>query len=172
MSAELPLQLRGLVSNSKELRKRCRMTFKIHYNQAEAYQWLNSTLGLSAAVLGSLTAAAASPAVQMPPTAKAVVALVAGASAAALSYLEPSSMGTRHHAAGVQYGELERRARMWEIQMEAAPDVALPETQQRARADLEALWAKKAELDQSCPIASELFKAYTKRQLKGKALDE
>jgi len=61
---------------------------------------------------------------------------------------------------------------MWEIQVEAAPDAASPDMQQRARAELEALWAKKTELDQSCPIASELFKAYTKRQLKGKALDE
>ena len=161
--------MHDFIANSEELRKRCRLTSKIHYNQAEGCRWINTFLGTSAAVLGALTAA--SFATQFPPRTKSILALGAGTASAMLSTLEPARLCAMHHTAGVEYAQLERHARTWEIRAHTA-STSSNDGLRTAQAELDALWSRKAELDERSPIASEMLKSYTKNQVKGKALDK
>ena len=163
------------LANSQELRKRCRMTSKIHYNQEEVCRAINFCLGLTAAVFGALTAATQSAvSADIPPLLLRISPILTGVAAAALAYLEPASMAGKYHAAGVQYGELERRARTWEIGLQSQLAVGARSEQniEAARASLEQLWTTKSQLDKDMPLASELVKMYTQRRVKGKPLDK
>ena len=161
-----------IIFNSEELRRRCRMTSKIQYNQAEVWHWVNGGLGLSSAVLG-VVAMARSNAALPSPLAKASP-ILAGAAAAMLAYLEPADRAAKSHCAGVDYGRVERQARDWEI-------LARPLLQRfpidsekliQLRKDKAQLDEDKLRLDRNAPLASEVVKWYTKWALGRKPLDK
>lgn len=170
-----PPPVNEFLANSEELRKRCRMTSKIHYNHEEICRAVNFCLGLTAAAGGALTATTRSASFAgMPSRLVRFSPVLTGVAAAALAYLEPASMASKHHTAGVQYGELERRARTWEIGLKAqlAGGARSEQSVEAARASLEQLWTNKSQLDKDMPLASELVKMYTQRKVKGKPLDK
>mmetsp|Transcript_35692 Transcript_35692/g.93292 ORF Transcript_35692/g.93292 Transcript_35692/m.93292 type:complete len:168 (+) Transcript_35692:164-667(+) len=158
--------LTGLKGTLEEMRKRCRMTSKIHYNTVELYQYTHTVLGLASVCgVAALQAGAARFSV------RAKVTVAASTAAAALGFIKPATSGQAHHHAGVKYGSLERRARLLELELEQAVKYASRNPDELKR-HVEELWVVKAELDADSPLASELVKRYTKRQLNGKPLDK
>jgi hypothetical protein len=97
-------------------------TMKGHFNAAMLWNVAHYTLGILAVVLGALAgkefvggenSAVAS-----------AIATASAAMAAIITFLKPSEKSQPHHASGVFYGTIKRRARMFQnISLIAEPDL-------------------------------------------------
>jgi hypothetical protein len=166
------VSLKEYRSNIEELRRRCRMTFKIHYNAEEVF----STLLHSLAALSAVGLAVLNTPLGNKQATRGAVTTFWAAAAATVEYVKPFDWGPKHHAAAVEYAALERDARQLELVINFMTDRcssgATEEDHAEVKAATKILWSRKAQLDKESPVAHEVMKWYTAPQLKGKKLDD
>ena len=159
--------LSNRILSAQELRKRCRMTSKTHYNTEELFYVAHAVLGGMCAV-GAAVNVSDNPS----PRTKVLLASVSATAAAVLTFLKPATVAAQHHTAGVEYGDLERRTRTWELRAVRIIDKQATGDVDVISNEFELLQDVKKGLDQNSPIAPEMVKWYTKRQSAGKPLDK
>ena len=98
-------------------------SMKGHFNASMLWNAAHYTLGISGVVLGVL-AAKQSGAVMG--TWASIIVVVSAAITAVITFLKPSEKAKPHHAAGVFYGDIKRKARMFQnisMKLESDPRV-------------------------------------------------
>lgn len=147
----------GLLGSSKELRKRCRMTSKVHYNTEELSGYVfdlgqGAGLGSSAAwYLKKLS------------TGKTFVGL--SLCVYALEYSLLWHKRACHHEAGARYGALERKTCYFEHRVKRVLNTQpskVTEFADKLYGEMLQLEQEKKDLDAKSPLAPETVKWYTK----------
>lgn len=150
--------------NIDELQKRCVMTKKIQYNQAEALGYVTPVLALATALSGFVLSLPkeSSPVFIGSTWVRGTATLLVVGLPALLGAIR-SDLVSSHKVAGARYDYLERRARLLKMEVDAKQ-----KDEAEALKELQTLWADKTKLDEEAPIATEFLpfgKSYVKRQL-------
>lgn len=112
-----------LAASARRLEQRAEITSRAHFQDAKRLDAVNRWLVTSAAMLAALAGVAAYVEFPFHSAVAAVVAFLAAGDGALSISLNAAERASQHHMAGVQYSEMEDRAReIWALRMHAADD--------------------------------------------------
>jgi hypothetical protein len=133
----------AMAREAERIEEDCIHSAKGHYEAARTWGRWNLGLGIPAAVLGGLAGVSAFSELEI---VAGMLATVAGALTAVLTFLKPSDKASVHQSAGSRYNSVKNRARMFrEIELPQGGDA------RRLTRALRRLGAERDELNQVSP---------------------